>query len=58
MGDARAVDQDVYAGKLQNFLEDGFCLCRICEIADVRGRGSARLIDSIRCLPCWLFVQV
>jgi hypothetical protein len=58
MGDARAVDQDVYAGELQNILEYGSCAFCICEIAEVRGRDSARLIDSIRRLLCCLFVQV
>jgi hypothetical protein len=58
MGDACAVDQDVGAGELQNFLEYGSCACRLCEIAEVRGRDSARLIDSFRRLLCCLFVQV
>jgi hypothetical protein len=58
MGDACAVDKDVDAGELQNFFESGSCACWLCEIADVRGRDSARLIDSFRRLACCLFVQV
>jgi hypothetical protein len=58
MGDACAVDEDVDAGELQNFFESGSCAFRLCEIADVRGRDSARLIDSLCRLACCLFVQV
>src|SRR5882757_7534004 len=58
MGDARTVDQDVDTGKLQNLVEYLFCRCRIGEIAQVRGRDSAELRDSFRCLLCGFAVQI
>src|SRR5882757_7936729 len=58
MRDACTVDQDVDTGELQNLVEYLFCRCRIGEVAWVRGRDSAELRDSFRCLLCGFAVQI
>jgi hypothetical protein len=53
-----AVNEDVYLGKPQNFLEYRMCLRCIRDIALVRGRGSAKLPNAFDCILRRFFVQV